>query len=104
MSKLPKSFREANKTKRSFRDQYAKLTKSQQKLVRDAAKLFHEQPEHPSFRRHVLEDRRGASHVTGSESISVCMGLRAIFVEDDGVNWWYWIGSHASYDTFTASR
>jgi hypothetical protein len=38
-------------------------------------------------------------------SISVTIGYRAIYVTDeDGTNVWYWIGTHADYDTFTGKK
>lgn len=102
MAKLPSSFRQRNRTARGFRDQYAKLPKAIQELTRDACRKFDADSVHPSFRRHELDDRRGASHQPGSISISITMQYRAIFVKVGGINVWYWIGTHAEYKRFTA--
>jgi hypothetical protein len=32
------------------------------------------------------------------------MKYRAIYVVDGETNVWYWIGSHANYDTFTGGK
>ena len=103
MEKLPRSFRERNRTTRDFRSQYDNLPSEVQRLVRKVCLRFNENPNHPAFRAHQLEDRRGASHVPETISISITMQYRALYVHDNGVNVWYWIGSHAAYKTFTAS-
>lgn len=104
MARLPSSFRQRNRTARSFREQYARLPKTIQELTRDACRKFYADPDHLSFRRHELKDRKGASHQSGSVSISITMQHRAIFVEIAGINVWYWIGTHAEYKHFTASK
>lgn len=104
MARLPSSFRQRNRTARSFREQYARLPKAIQELTRDACRKFDAAPDHPSFRRHELEDRKGARHLQSSISISITMQYRAIFVQVAGVNVWYWIGTHAEYKHFTGSR
>lgn len=73
-------------------------------MTRAAWRLFDRNPDHPSLRRHPLEDRRTGSHASGSFSVSPTMQYRAIYVEEDGRNVWYWIGTHAEYKTFTASK
>jgi hypothetical protein len=32
------------------------------------------------------------------------MQYRAIYVVEDGVNIWYWIGTHAEYDQFIGEK
>lgn len=104
MGRLPSSFREHNRTTRSFRELFAKLPESIQAAVRSAAVQFDRDPNHPALRRHALEDRQGASHVPTSFSVSITMQYRAIYVVVDGVNVWYWIGTHAAYKIFTKSK
>jgi hypothetical protein len=103
MAKLPSSFRGHNRTTERFRQQYAKLPPSIQNRVRELCLLFDRDPAHPSLRRHTLHDNRKGQHVPGSESISVTMQYRALFVEVDGMNIWYWIGTRADYDEFVGS-
>lgn len=61
-------------------------------------------PHHPSFRLHELEDNKKGEHVPGSFSVSITRQYRAIFVHENGVNVWYWIGTHADYDVFTGGK
>ena len=75
-----------------------------QKLATQVFERFCENPDHPSLRRHRLEDTDKGQHRTGSYSISISMQYRAIYVEDEDTNVWYWIGSHADYDTFTGGK
>jgi hypothetical protein len=49
----------------------------------------------------VLKDTKKGEHVPDSVSISITMQYRAIFVVVDGINVWYWIGSHSEYNRFT---
>jgi hypothetical protein len=104
MARLPSSFRKRNRTSKNFREQYAKLPENIQDAVRDGCRLFDRDPDHPSFRPHALEDRKKAQHISGSVSIAVNMQYRAIYVKDGDVNVWYWIGTHAEYKVYTASK
>jgi hypothetical protein len=102
MAKLPSSFRQRNRTTRAFREQYAKLPAHIQELTRAACHLFEQNPRHPSLRYHELEDRKRGKNMPGSRSVSITMQYRAIHdVAPDGVNVWYWIGTHAQYNRFT---
>lgn len=103
MARLRSSFRARNRTARSYREQYARLPASVQDLIRGAAELFDENPNLRSFRRHELKETRKGRHRAGSISITPTMQYRAIYVEVDGVNEWYWVGTHADYKTFTGS-
>ena len=104
MARLPSSFRKVNRTTRNFREQYAKLPEEARRAVRNGCRLFHRSPDHPSLRRHALEYRKSSQQAPGSFSVSVTMQYRAIFLVQDGVNVWYWVGTHAEYKTFTASK
>lgn len=105
MAKLPSSFRTANRTTCQFRELFAKLPLAIQNLTRQGCVLFDRDPYHPSFRRHELADSHRSQHQQGSISISINMQYRALYVvADDGMNVWYWIGSHADYDRFTGKK
>jgi len=104
MAKLPSSFRERNKTARSYREQYAQLPDVIKNLVRGACALFDRDPKHPSLRHHSLAPRKKGNHLPESFSVSPTAQYRAIYVVRDGVNVWYWIGTHAEYDRFTGGK
>jgi hypothetical protein len=77
---------------------------SVQNVVREACKLFDRDSAHPSLRRHALEDKKKSKHSPDSFSITPSMQYRAIYVvQDNGINLWYWIGSHADYKVYTGS-
>jgi hypothetical protein len=103
MAKLPSSFRARNRTTRSFREQYARLPAHIQELVRGACVLYDANPNLSSFRRHELKEIKKGHHRVGSISITPTMQYRALYFEVDGVNEWYWIGTHADYKRFTGS-
>lgn len=105
MAKLPSSFRERNRTTEQFRELFAGLPSHVQELVRGAAGIFNENPTHPSLRHHELEDTKKGEHVPGSFSVSITMRYRAIYVTgDNGINVWYWVGTHADYDTYVGRK
>ena len=100
MAKLSLSFRQNNKSTRSFREQYRRLPEHIQALTRAACERFDQDPSHRSLRLHQLADSSRSSALPGSFSVSISMQYRAIYVVVDGQNVWYWIGSHAEYDRF----
>lgn len=104
MSKLSLSFRQKNRTSKSFREQYAGLPESVQALTRVACELFDRDPSHRSLRFHELEERKRSSAVPRSFSVSISMQYRAIFFVVDGINVWYWIGTHAECDQYTGKK
>lgn len=83
---------------------FAKLPKRIQELAKGAFQLFRANPDHPSLRRHVLEDIDKGRHRTGSVSVSITMQYRAIYAVDGTVNVWYWIGSHNDYENFVGKK
>jgi hypothetical protein len=101
MARLPSSFRDRNRTTRRFRDQFAHLPEPIKLLARQACRLFDANPAHPSLRHHQLKDNKRSGHLPQSFSVSITIQYRAIYVVQDGTNVWYWIGTHAEYDTFT---
>lgn len=104
MGRLPSSFRQRNKTTRDFREQYADLPDEIKEATLDSCILFDRDPSHPSLRRHELKDLKKGHHQPNSFSVSITMQYRAIYlVGEDGVNVWYWIGTHAAYKRYTGS-
>lgn len=87
-----------------FREQLSRLPEPIQELAEAAFRLFVENPSHPSLRHHALRDSDRSRHRAGSFSVSITMRYRAVYVRDGDTNVWYWIGSHADYDTFTGAR
>lgn len=104
MVKLPNSFRARNRTTRQFREQYERLPEYVRIAVRASCLLFDRDPAIASLRLHELGDRKTGSHEPGSFSVSPTMQHRAIYVVVDGINVWYWIGTHAEYKRFTGSK
>jgi hypothetical protein len=94
----------ANVRTRQYKDQLAALPREVRDLAELAFQKFLENPLHPALRNHPLDDTRKGRHRTGSRSVSVSMKYRAIYVVDGDTNVWYWIGSHADYDTFTGGK
>jgi hypothetical protein len=66
--------------------------------------MFLQNPQHPALRSHQLKPTKKGQHWPGSISVSVTIGYRAIYVVRNGVNLWYWIGSHADYDRLTGRK
>jgi len=92
-----------NRRTPEFKAAFDKLPPHIRELSKKAFKLFCRDPSHPSLRHHPLSDNRRSSHTSGSYSVSITMQYRAIYVDVDGVNVWYWTGTHAEYDRFIGS-
>ena len=92
-----------NRRTAQFRQQFAALPSRIQDIAKHKYRLFLEDPSHPSLRVHELADTRRGSHQCGSRSVSITMQYRAIYVTVDGVNLWYWVGTHAEYDAYIGS-
>ena len=90
-----------NRRTKTFRDQFEKLPESIRKLAKEAFKAFQRDEFSPALRNHELEDSKKGRHQKGSRAVSVTFRYRAIYVSDDNVNEWYWIGSHEDYNDFT---
>ena len=104
MARLPSSFRKRNRTSRQFREQLSVLPAEVIELTKKAARFFHDNTSHRSLRHHELKPTKKGQHTAGSFSVSVNMQYRAIYVvANDGVNVWYWIGTHADYDVFVGT-
>jgi len=53
---------------------------------------------------HSLKDTNAGKHAEGIFSLSITMNYRAVYTIVDGINVWYWIGTHSQYKIFTGSR
>ena len=93
-----------NRRTAEFRRLYAGLPGQIQEGARKAFRMFLRDLAHPALRRHRLADTGRGRHKTGSWSVSITMQYRAIYVEDGGVNVWYWIGNHNDYEDFTGVK
>ncbi len=93
-----------NKRTKEFKQQFDVLPARIQKLARAAYKQFLLDPSHPSLCLHQLADIGRGRHRCGSFSVYVTMKYPAIYVVDDGVNIWYWIGTHNDYENFTGQK
>lgn len=89
-----------NRRTKGFRDMFDRLPKRIQRLAAGQFQLFLRDPSHPSLRWHRVKDSDKGSHKNGSVSVSVNMQYRALYYPDDDRNIWYWIGTHAEFDTF----
>ena len=81
-----------------FRAAYVALPASVLRQAREAYAVFQRDPYHPSLRFKMIHP---------SEPIwSVRIGrhYRAVGVRDGDIIAWYWIGSHAAYDTLIRLR
>ena len=77
-------------TSPSFWDSYSKLPKSLQKLANKNFGLLKENPKHPSL--HLKKVGEYWSARVGNRH-------RTLAIEVDDGLLWFWIGTHAEYDT-----
>ncbi len=80
------------------------LPQSARQNAQAAFRMFLANPDHPALRRHLLADTHRGRHRSGSWSVSINLRYRALYVVDDDTNVWYWIGSHADYDSLTGRK
>ena len=93
-----------NRRTHSFRTLYGALPDEIKRAAVSAYLKFVQNSAHPGLRSHALSPARRGQHLPGIVSITVTTNDRAIYVVQNGVNLWYWIGSHADYDTFTGRK
>jgi len=93
-----------NRRTHGFRLLYAVLPDEIKRAAVAAYARFSRDPSHPGLRCHPLRSSGRGQHFPGSVSITVTMNYRATYIVQNGVSVWYWIGSHADYDTFTGRR
>ena len=89
-----------NRRTASYRNLLSNLPAEVQKLAEEAFLRFCDAPESAALRVHKLKSDGRGKHRPNSISVSVNRQYRAIYVEDGDTNVWYWIGTHAAYDTF----
>jgi hypothetical protein len=93
-----------NRRTRQFHALFAGLPDDVKAAAKAAFRQFLRDPESPSLRRHELKKAHRGQHRDGSFSVSIAARYRAIYVPDGDVNVWYWIGSHADYNSFTGRK
>ena len=93
-----------NRRARSFRVLFEALPIEIQRAAASASLKFVQDPSHPGLRSHPLSPTRRGQHLPSSISVTVTTNYRAIYIVQNGVNVWYWIGSHSDYDTFTGRK
>ncbi len=93
-----------NRRTKEFRKLFDALPKNTQELATAAFDLFVKNPSHPSLGHHELDDNKRGQHRNGSYAVHVSRRWCAIYVVVEGVNLWYWIGSHEDYNNFTGKK
>ena len=88
----------------AFHSMFAALPAPYQQAARASFRMFLQNPHHPAFRLHVLAPTKKGQHWPASVSVSISMNYRAISAIRDGINVWYWIGTHAAYGTFVGRK
>ena len=94
----------SNRRSPEFKKLFAALPEHIQLQSTLAYRQFVDNPAHPSLRHYALEDNDRGSHKPGSHSVSITRKYRAVYSVVDGVNVWYWIGTHADYDRLTGRK
>jgi mRNA-degrading endonuclease RelE of RelBE toxin-antitoxin system len=89
-----------NRREPSFKKQFDKLPAAIQTLARAAFETFKKDPFAPCLHNHPIDDSKKGRHKKGTRSVRVNYRYRALYVEMDDVNLWYWIGSHEDYNDF----
>jgi hypothetical protein len=79
-----------------FRRAFAQLPAEAQQQARAAHRLFQQNPHHPSLRF------RQVHPTLPVYSVRVGLHYRALGVRNGDTIIWFWIGSHADYDTVLA--
>ena len=83
---------------------FAGLPAQYQQAAIAAFGMFRQNPQYPALRSHPLTPTKTGQHWPGSISGSITRGYRAIYAVRKCMNIWYWIGSHADYDTFIGRK
>lgn len=80
-----------------FLKAYRRLPKDIREQARKAYRLFKQNPQHPSLNfKSIHPDRL-------FYSARISRGYRALGILSDDVIIWFWIGSHADYDTLISN-
>jgi len=81
-----------SRTTRRFRKCLQDLPSDVKEKVREAYRLFLENPAHPSLR---LKKIHPTEHIY---SVRITRDYRAVGVREEDEIIWFWIGSHSDYD------
>ena len=82
-----------SRTTRQFRERFAALPQRAQRQAREAYRLFRENPSHPGLHfKRVHPD-------PPTYSARVGISYRAVGAMEGDIVTWFWIGTHAEYDT-----
>ncbi len=76
-----------------FRNCFSELPASVQKAARKAYQLWQKNPQHPGLQFKLVVPEKSIY------SVRVSLAYRALGVKQDDTIIWFWIGSHADYDT-----
>ncbi len=77
------------------------LPTSIREIARDKYLQFLADPNDPALHNHALTNGGRGRHLPGSRAVWITQRYRAIYCVDQGVNVWYWVGSHSDYNIFT---
>jgi hypothetical protein len=101
---MPAGVPSRNVRTKEFKELYDRLPESIQGLAVDAFLLSCENPAHRGLHLHELDDIHKGKHRAGSKSVWITRRYRAIYVEEPGINVWYWVGTHSDYNIFTGRK
>lgn len=87
-----------------FREQYERLPETIRRVARASYRMFLRDPDHPSFQRKEVVGTHRGRHRDGTWCVRINMKFRALYVVEDGVNVWYWIGKHNDYENFIGKK
>ncbi|WP_145268742.1 hypothetical protein [Tautonia plasticadhaerens] len=73
-------------------------------MARDAFRMFLADPDHPALNRRHLSNSKKGRHRDGTWVVTLASKYRVLYVEDEGVNVWYWIGKHNDYENFIGKK
>jgi hypothetical protein len=82
-----------SRTTRRFRELFAALPRHVQRQAREAYRLFRQSPAHPGLRFKQVHKHPPIY------SARVGIGHRALGVLDGDTVVWFWVGSHAAYNS-----
>jgi mRNA-degrading endonuclease RelE of RelBE toxin-antitoxin system len=80
-----------------FLKAYRKLPKNVREQARKAYRLFRDNPQHPSLNFKPVHPNQPIY------SARVSRGYRTVGIRVDDTIVWFWIGSHADYDTLLSN-
>ena len=84
-------------TTEKFRLLFASATSERQARIKDAYRLWKDNPGHPSLRFKKVHTRLPIY------SVRVDLDLRAVGILEDGTLVWFWVGPHPQYEALLKS-